>query len=34
MEKKAKEAFVDGDFKLVVDLYIQALKLYSTNALL
>lgn len=34
LEKKAKEAFVDDDFELAVDLYTQALELDPTNALL
>ncbi|KAJ1704438.1 hypothetical protein LUZ63_004217 [Rhynchospora breviuscula] len=34
LEKKAKEAFVDDDFELAVDLYSQALELDPTNALL
>lgn len=34
LEKKAKEAFVDDDFELAVDLYTQALELDPNNALL
>jgi suppressor of G2 allele of SKP1 len=34
LEKKAKEAFVDDDFELAVDLYAQALELDPSSALL